>query len=174
MPPLPTPLPASRFRVLRSRPPFTGLLRGPSLKVPHGVLFGQFWAGAQNCPKSTPWGTFRLGPWSSPVNGGRDRNSSRFSVVFESTLSWLLVTTWKRLENDLNTIGYPELECRKWGFKRWGFKQMWGYLRKKAFFLRFLDFPGALRTLRKWVKKAETGRKRPLSADFREGRPDTP
>ena len=42
------------------------------------------------------------------------------------------------------------LECRKWGFKRWGFKEIRGQLRKKAFFLRFLDFPGALRT-----KKAE-------------------
>ena len=67
-----------------------------------------------------------------------------------------------------------KLECRKWGFKRWGFKEIRGYLRKKAFFLRFLDFPGALRTLRKRVKKAEKGRKRPISADFLEGRPDTP
>ena len=66
------------------------------------------------------------------------------------------------------------LECRKCGFKRWGFKQIGGNLRKKAFFLRFLDFPGALRTLRKRAKKAEKGRKRPISADFREGRPDTP
>ena len=30
-------------------------------------------AGAQNCSKSTPWGTFRPGPRSTPVNGGRDR-----------------------------------------------------------------------------------------------------
>ena len=66
------------------------------------------------------------------------------------------------------------LECRKWGFKRWGLKEIRGYLRKKAFFLRFLDFPGALRTLRKRAKKAEKGRKGPISADFREGRPDTP
>ena len=56
-----------------------------------------------------------------------------------------------------------DLECRKWGFKRWGFKEIRGYLRKKAFFLRFLDFPGALRTLRKRAKKAEKGRKRPIS-----------
>ena len=47
------------------------------------------------------------------------------------------------------------LECRKWGFKRWGFKEIRGYLRKKAFFLRFLDFPGALQALRKRAKKAE-------------------
>ena len=32
-------------------------------------------AGAQNCSKSTPWGTFRPGPRSTPVNGGRDRNN---------------------------------------------------------------------------------------------------
>ena len=70
----------------------------------------------------------------------------------------------------MNLLG-DKLECRKWGFKRWGFKQIWGYLRKKAFFFRFLDFPGALRTLR---KRAEKGRKRPISADFQEGRPDTP
>ena len=56
-----------------------------------------------------------------------------------------------------------KLECRKWGFKRWGFKEIRGYLRKRAFFLRFLDFPGALRTLRKRAKRAEKGRKK---ADF--------
>ena len=67
-----------------------------------------------------------------------------------------------------------KLGCRKWGFKRWGFKEIRGYLRKKAIFLRFLDFPGALQALRKRAKKAEKGRKRPISADFREGRPDTP
>ena len=67
-----------------------------------------------------------------------------------------------------------QLGCHKWGFKRWGFKEIRGYLRKKAFFLRFLDFPGALRTLRKRAKKAEKGRFWPISADFQEGRPDTP
>ena len=66
------------------------------------------------------------------------------------------------------------LGCRKWGFKRWGFKEIRGDLRKKAFFLRFLDFPGALQALQKQAKKAEKGRERPVSADFREGRPDTP
>ena len=71
-------------------------------------------------------------------------------------------------------FGFFSLECRKWGFKRWGFKEIRGYLRKKAFFLRFLDFPGVLQALRKRAKKAEKGRKSPISADFREGRPDTP
>ena len=47
------------------------------------------------------------------------------------------------------------LECRKWGFKRWGFKEIRGYLRKKAFFLRFLDFPNVLHTLRKRAKKGD-------------------
>ena len=70
---------------------------------------------------------------------------------------------WSRLQTLLLKLG-----CRKWGFKRWGFKEIRGYLRKKAFFLRFLDFPGALQ------EKGEKGRKRPISADFREGRPDTP
>ena len=55
------------------------------------------------------------------------------------------------------------LGCRKWGFKRWGFKQIRVYLRKKAFFLRFLDFPGALRTLRKRAKKGDFGRFRQIS-----------
>ena len=32
-------------------------------------------AGAQNCSKTTPWGTFRPRPRSTPVNGGRDLNS---------------------------------------------------------------------------------------------------
>ena len=80
------------------------------------------------------------------------------------------------------SIGYPScsslastnLECRKWEFKRWGFKEIRGYLRKKAFFLRFLDFPTALGTLRKRAKNAEKGRFWPISADFQEGRPDTP
>ena len=44
--------------------------------------------------------------------------------------------------------GRQKLGCRKWGFNRWGFKQIRGYLRKKAFFLRFLDFQGALRAFR--------------------------
>ena len=39
-----------------------------------------------------------------------------------------------------------------------------GYLRKKAFFLRFLDFPGALRALR---KRAQKGRKRAKKGRFR-------
>ena len=58
------------------------------------------------------------------------------------------------------------LQCRKWGFKRWGFKQIRGYLRKKAFSLRFLDFPGALRPSgkgRKRQKKGRKGRLRPIS-----------
>ena len=55
------------------------------------------------------------------------------------------------------------LGCRKWGFKRWGCKEIRGYLRKKAFFLRFLDFPGALQALRKRGKKDEKGRFRPIS-----------
>ena len=37
--------------MLRSRLPFTGVLRGPGLKVPHGVLFEQFWAPGSKCPK---------------------------------------------------------------------------------------------------------------------------
>ena len=88
---------------LRSRPPFTGVLRGPGLKVPLGVLFGQFRALASECPKecflSALWrslglkmpksthkalfgalpkkhsvGHFQAGPRSTPVNGGQDRN----------------------------------------------------------------------------------------------------
>ena len=68
----------------------------------------------------------------------------------------------------------PRLGCHKWGFKRWGFKEIGGNLRKKALFLHFLDFPGAVRALWKRAKKAEKGRKRAISADFLEGRPDAP
>ena len=49
----------------------------------------------------------------------------------------------------LTFLSGRRLECPKWGFKRWGLKQIWGYLRKMAFFLRFLDFPDALCILRK-------------------------
>ena len=44
----------------------------------------------------------------------------------------------------------------------------------KVLFPPFSGFPGALQALRKRAKKAEKGRKRPISADFREGRPDSP
>ena len=44
---------------------------------------------------------------------------------------------------------------------------------KGPFSLRFLDFRGALRTLRTKAKKAEKGQKRPIvAADSQEGRPD--
>ena len=71
-------------QMLRSRPPFTGVLLGPG---PESAPRSAFWAilgtclgvpqrqkalkkhslghseaGAQNCPKSTPGGTFRPGP----------------------------------------------------------------------------------------------------------------
>ena len=36
---------------LRSRPPFTGVVRGPGRKVPHGVLLECFWAPGSGCPK---------------------------------------------------------------------------------------------------------------------------
>ena len=35
-------------------------------------------AGAQKHSKNTQWGTFRPGPLSTPVNGGRDRNTIRY------------------------------------------------------------------------------------------------
>ena len=62
-----------------------------------------------------------------------------------------------------------DLECRKWGFKRWGFKQIWGYLRKKAFSSVFWisqELFAPPEKGRKRQKKAEKGRKgrsRPIS-----------
>ena len=50
-------------------------------------------------------------------------------------------------------------------------EDIWG---KRPFSSVFWIFAGALRTLRKRAKKAEKGRKRPISADFQEGRPGTP
>ena len=55
------------------------------------------------------------------------------------------------------------LGCHKCGFKRWGFKEIGGNLRKKALCLRCLDFPGAVQALWKRAKKAE---KRAKKADF--------
>ena len=58
-----------------------------------------------------------------------------------------------------NAKGNLNLECRKWGFKRWVLKEIREYPRKKALFLRFLEFPGALRTLRKRAKRQKKGGK---------------
>ena len=44
-----------------------------------------------------------------------------------------------------------------------GFRQIRGYVRKKAFFLSYLDFPSAVRALRKRAKKSG---KRAKKADF--------
>ena len=66
------------------------------------------------------------------------------------------------------------LECRKWGFKRWGLKQIRGYLKKKAFSCVFWIFQVLYGPSGKGRKGAEKGRKRPISADFQDGRPDTP
>ena len=46
--------------------------------------------------------------------------------------------------------------------------------KKRSFSFRFLDLPGALRTVWKRAKKAEKGCKSLISADLQEGRPDTP
>ena len=95
---------------------------GPCLGVPQRVLFecflaffgpkncqkalekhslGHSEAGAQNCSKSTPRGTFRPGPRSTPANGGRNRNPFTsilplFCLLFTSIkplLSWQFRTT---------------------------------------------------------------------------------
>ena len=64
---------------------------------------------------------------------------------------------------EILSVGVPHY----WGFKRWGFKQIRGYLRKKAFFLRY---PRIFQVLfaqsgqgRKGQKKGEKGRFRPIS-----------
>ena len=49
------------------------------------------------------------------------------------------------------------------GLRDGGLSRIQGNLRKKAFFLRFLDFPGALRA---FPEKGEKGRKRAKRADF--------
>ena len=73
---------ACGFQVLRSRPPFTGVLRGPGLKVPHGVLFGQFWAPASECPKEcflSAFGRF-LGLKMPKLQGSCPKLSKKHSV----------------------------------------------------------------------------------------------
>ena len=42
----------------RNMPLSTGVLRGPSRKVPHGVLFECFWAPASECPKECSLSAF--------------------------------------------------------------------------------------------------------------------
>ena len=98
-----------------------------------GLLKGWFW---RMCPRSWFW----------------------FRGTCECTLIQLFVPG-----EHPNVPSFRFLECRKWGFKRWWFKQIGGYLRKKAFLLRFLNFSGALCTLR---KRGEKGRKRAKKADF--------
>ena len=100
--------------------------------------------------KSIAAGPLRVGEGTGPagkIKGGRMRNKG-----------W--EARGPKAHSKNSDFG---LECRKWGFKIWGFKQIQGYLRKKAFFLRFLDFPGAVRALR---KKGEKGRKRAKKTDF--------
>ena len=53
----------------------------------------------------------------------------------------------------------PGLECRKWGFKRWRFKQIRRYMRKNGLFPPFSGFPGVVRALRKRAKRQENGKK---------------
>ena len=55
---------------------------------------------------------------------------------------------------------YVFFRSQKWGFKRGARKQIWGYLRKKAFFLRY---PGFLRCSLHPPEKGEKGRFRPIS-----------
>ena len=68
-----------------------------------------------------------------------------------------------------------DLECRKWGFKRWWFKDIRGYLRKKGLLPPFSGFPkcsshpqekgkkGRKGKGQKRQKKGEEGRFRPIS-----------
>ena len=118
----------------------------------------------------TPGETNRCPPAAKGIfartKAGCPRDTRPSSAFKNLGLSGVIRTI--RANHPIVRIGLmPILECRKWGFKRWGFKQIRGHLRKNAFFLRFLDFPGALWALRKRAKKAEKGRKRPISADFR-------
>ena len=115
------------------------------------------------------------GHWGGQL-GDREENRPKTLFFLGSAMTikvwncklycWEKLSSLRRLlevSENFSEIRLKFLECRKWGFKRWGFKQIWGYLRKRAFFLRFLDFSGALRILRKRAKKAE---KRAKKADF--------
>ena len=64
--------PASEWRVLFEC--FSAVL-GPKKrqKALKKHSLGHSEAGAQNCSKSTPWGTFRPGRLGTPANGGRNR-----------------------------------------------------------------------------------------------------
>ena len=68
--------------------------------TPKRYSLGHSEGGAQNCSRSTPWGTFRPGPRSTPVNGGRVRNHRQpftwylclclFLLLVVSSLQWRL------------------------------------------------------------------------------------
>ena len=59
------------------------------------------------------------------------------------------------------------LECRKWGLKRWGLREIRGFLRKKGLFPPFSGFPRCSshppENCEKRQKKGERGRFRPIS-----------
>ena len=148
-----------------------GTLGPKHLLHPLLTTFGKFPVSG---PLPEPWGRK---PWAGRGIISILRWNLRpviFGVNFSRDFPEIFLRNFRNDPRKSHSLLEFSLECRKWGFKTWGFKEIRGYLRKKAFFLRFLDFPGALRTLRKRAKKAEKGRKRPISADFREGRPDTP
>ena len=81
------------------------------------------------------------------------------------SLTFLSYVSHTKYKTPPNPKTHRQIHCSAadGGSRHGGFKQIWGYRTKKAFFLRFLDFPGAPRALRRRAKKPEKGRFRPIS-----------
>ena len=115
-----------------------------ALKMPKGTQkhsLGHSKAGAQNCSKRTPWGTFRPGPRSTPVNGGRDRKprTPRTEVCGAKCVSWQVSPL---LDLELAPRSFP---TTAWGGVLWG---KFFYLQLELFCLQLSFFAySALRPL---------------------------
>ena len=104
-----------------------------------------------------PWEQGSLGPSgpesgkSLPTHGLQNESPKSLGDSLRRVSRKCVDSFWTRL---------PQMG----GLRDGGWSKSEGIRGKKASFLRFLDFPGAVRALRK----------RPISADFRDGRPDAP
>ena len=78
-------------------------------------------------------------PFCLRPSNRNSRGNPSFCLMLMSTKLWtnILWTNWRSLlseeQNPAEEIHPKQLECckLKWGFKRWGFKQIWGYLGKR-------------------------------------------
>ena len=90
-----------------------------------------------------------------------------FVRIGNSSDSW--ESAWRAIK-----IGVSIWSAANGGLRDGGLRKsedIWG---KRPFSSDILDFPGVVQALWKMAKKAEKGEKRPISADFQDGRPGHP